>query len=76
MLVGRWEITHICTCFGVHLFLECIVLFSFCQANLLHLLLCSGSNCCARQYLGPSRPFEMTITDNMQREVSFEGTKW
>lgn len=27
------------------------------------------SNCCARQYCGPVRPFEMTITDNNQREV-------
>lgn len=27
------------------------------------------SNCCARQYCGPVRPFEMTIADNNQREV-------
>ncbi len=28
-----------------------------------------NSNCCARQYCGPSRPFEMSILDNTQNEV-------
>jgi hypothetical protein len=27
------------------------------------------SNCCLRQYCGPSRPFDMTILDNSKREV-------
>ena len=27
------------------------------------------SNCCIRQYCGPSRPFSMAIIDNNQREV-------
>ena len=30
----------------------------------------SGSDLCARQNCVPLRPFEMTITDNAQREVS------
>lgn len=28
-----------------------------------------NSNCCLRQYCGPSRPFAMSILDNTQREV-------
>ncbi|KAI6649710.1 Phospholipid scramblase 2-like [Oopsacas minuta] len=28
-----------------------------------------NSNCCARQYCGPNRPFEMSIMDNTQHEV-------
>lgn len=35
-------------------------------------LFCTGSNCLARQYCGALRPFEMTITDNAQREVRAE----
>ena len=29
----------------------------------------SDSNCCLRQYCGPSRPFAMSIVDNTQKEV-------
>ena len=29
----------------------------------------TDSNCCLRQYCGPSRPFDMTILDNSKREV-------
>ena len=30
---------------------------------------CADSNCCLRQYCGPSRPFDMAIVDNSNREV-------
>ena len=33
------------------------------------LYLYADSNCCLRQYCGPSRPFDMAIVDNTNREV-------
>lgn len=53
----------------------------FCQFSSLNmimwgctLILFVDSNCCLRQYCGPSRPFEMSIVDNTQKEVSVR--KW
>ena len=50
--------------FAIVSILSTRLLFSF-----LNTIVFVDSNCCARQYCGPQRPFSMSILDNNQREV-------
>ena len=46
-----------------------VIIFPGVMLPLINIVHSTESNCCARQYCGPARPFSMSILDNNQQEV-------